>query len=224
LPEYFGLELMFTQERIKPDFVKDIYQYFIDAGFNFYGGFRWIGYNGTKVKTTIDVIADWNQKLMEERLSLDFPKKENSDNSDDYTYNNDYRQMLFKRKGYSELRCYWSDFNKYPSFRLIIPEYDILFYKNGVHYIQNKLEPIIKLAQKLWEDGKVDVIQTTLETDDPLYNFQDIFEGKNIWVRPFVILPEDVYLKFPREYFANAQVTNLANNGVYIERTDQMVP
>ena len=226
MPEYFSLELMFTNERIKPDFVKDLYQYFTDAGFNFNGGYRWIGYDGTKVKTnkvktTINVIADWNQKWMEERLRLDFSKK---DVSDDYSYNNDYRQMLFKRKGYSELRCYWTDYNKHPSFKLIIPEYDILFYKNDVHYIQNKFEPIIKLGQKLWEDGKVDVIQTTLETDDPLYGFSDILEGKNIWFRPFAIIPENMFVKFPREYFANAQVTNLANNGVYIERTDQMVP
>jgi len=41
--------------------------------FDFNGCFRWIGYKGTKVKTTVDVIADWNQKWMEERLRLDFP-------------------------------------------------------------------------------------------------------------------------------------------------------
>ena len=61
MPEYFSLELMFTNERVKPDFVKEIYQYFTDAGFNFSGGYRWIGYNETKVKTTIR--EDFKQQL-----------------------------------------------------------------------------------------------------------------------------------------------------------------
>ena len=64
MPACFTLEMMFTRERFKPGFVKDIYLHFIDTGFDFIGGFRWeipkIRWGiprGINIETTLEEIS-----------------------------------------------------------------------------------------------------------------------------------------------------------------------
>jgi hypothetical protein len=211
---------MFTRERLKPDFIKDIYQHFIDAGFDFIGGHRWELGKSIKIKTTLEEISNWNQVRLEERLISGFPDEKHSDC--DYRYKDECWDILFTGEGYSELRGFWGDYSNHLEFGFIIPENDVLFINKGVHYIKNKLMPFINISKKLWEYGKVDIIQTHLEEDDPLYGFSQILKGENIRFRPFAILSESVYKKFPKDYFVKIETVNLTNNGIYIEQTNRM--
>ena len=216
MPEYLSMEMTFIQKRITPDFIKDTYRQIINAGFGFMGGYRWKNGKRLLIKTTLDEISEWNQARLEERIRLDFPKTE-------YDDTDGYRQILFKREGYSEIRGYLMEYNQFITFELIVPHDDVLFYNNGVYYKKDKIEPFIKLAQALWENGKVDAIQTELEYDDPTYKFSDMVNGENIRYRPFAVLPEVLYKKFPTDYFGKARTVKLSGNGVYIEQTDRIV-
>ena len=221
MPAYFHLDMMFTRKRLKPGFIKDIYQQFINASFDFIGGLRREQYKGIRYETTIEEISNWNQSHLEERVISDFPDEKNIYDGD-YGYKDECRQIFFKMEGYSELRGYWNDYNNHLRFCLIVPEDDVLFIEKGVRYIQNKLMPFINISKNLWECGKVDLVQTHLQEDD-FYGFSQILKGENISVRPFAVLPESAYKIFPKDYFAKMQTLKLTNNGIYIEQTDSMV-
>ena len=208
MPAYLSMKLMFIQQRIKSGFVKNIYQQIIQAGFDFLGEFDDLDDDKpTYFKTTLKDISDYNQTHLEERFRLDFPKKDDQ-----------YKPILFQREGYSELRGIWYDFNNHPVFDLSVPEEDVLFYNNGVHYIQEKITPFITLAKTLYEKGLVDVVATELECDDPPYGFSDILNGRDIWFRPFAIIPESRFGKFPKDYFAGADISKIPKNGIFIEQ------
>ena len=94
-------------------------------------------------------------------------------------------------------------------------------------YIKEKIEPLKNMAFTLWENKKVDVVQTTHDMDDPWYNIYDVGRSENIYYNPFALMFEVFYEKFPEGYFnrdfAKAQITKIAHKGVYIEQTDRIV-
>lgn len=68
MPAYFELEMMFTRERLKSGFVKDIYQHLIEAGFDFLGRHGWNRFKGIIIETTLDEITNWNQACLEDNI------------------------------------------------------------------------------------------------------------------------------------------------------------
>ena len=220
MPAYLSMRMVFSNERIKPGFIKGIHQYFIDAGFEFSGGFHWTDTGHAVIDTTLDEISEHNQSVIENKLQLGFPKIDYDDYDEEY--NNSYRQILFKREGYSELRGILGAGKVCTGFTLLIPEDDVK-YPTGERgtfcYLKDKTAPFAKLAKKLWEDGKVDAVLTELEHDDPPYDIFDAMKGRNIRFRPFAVIPELAYKKFPEGYFEAAEITKLAKNGIYIEKS-----
>jgi len=212
MPDYLSMDMMFKNERVKSGFIKSIYQQIIDAGFDFFGEFYWEGDEPAFIRSTLEDISNWNQTHLEDRLRLSFPEEDDR-----------YKQILFKREGYSEIRGIWSDFNRHLKFYIIVPEEDVLFYNKDVYYIEHKITPFILLAKNLWENGLVDAVQTETEYDDPLYNFNDIKTGRNIRFRPFAIISKRNYEKFPKNYFIKANLSEISTNGIYIENSSSIV-
>jgi len=192
MPAYLSMNMMFTNKRVKPNFIKSIYQQTLGAGFSFLGEFYWENDEPACKSSSLEDISNWNQSHLEDRLQHSHPRKDDG-----------YKQILFQREGYSEIRGFWHDFNRYPAFNIIIPEEDVLFYDKGVRYIEDKILPFILLAKNLWKNSLVDAIQTELEYDDPPYNYNDIATGNNIRFRPFAIISKISYEKFPKDYFAD---------------------
>jgi len=221
MPAYLSMYMVFTHRRIKASFIMNAYKQIIDAGFNFLGEYyrsddEYDDHEPAYRVTTLESIADWNQANLEDRLRQGFPKINYRTDGIDA---DKYKQILFQREGYSEVRGIWWDYSKHSSFCLVVPEDDVLFYSNGnIHYIHDKIAPFTALAKQLWESGMVDAVHTELECDDPPYGVYEIFNGKDIWLRPFAVLPESVYAKFPADYFVGADISKLTNNGIYLEQ------
>ena len=223
------MQVTFPNKRISSTFFIDVHRYFVAAGFDFLGS-RKIDFNNNDfnfIDTTLEELSNRNQAMYEEEVRLNFPKKAfESENIDsDEFYETNYKQIVFKREGCSELLGIWTADKDGIMLSLLMPEDEISFYMKGAgrFYNQDKITPLAQLARKLWEDGWVSTVQTMLECDDPIYDAADIMNGIGILFRPFAVLPESAYKNFPKNYFNEAQIAMLANNGVYIEQTDRVV-
>ena len=236
----FYVQMFFIKERIKPNFVRDIYQTIIDTGFAFDGGSAVEGKfddEGKRIRrniTSLEEIYEYNQTRFEQRLRDGFPD-DAWDVDTEYDHELGYRHIYFKRDGFSSgLHGYWHDHNGHPAFSICIEEFDVEFKKavpgktyKETMYIKEKIEPLKNMALALWEKGKVDVIQTTHDMDDPWYDIYDVARSENIYYNPFALMFEKFYEKYPAGYFdrdfAKAKVTKIAHKGVYIEQTDRIV-
>ena len=229
----FYLQMFFIKERIKPNFVRDIYQLIIDAGFEFASGYVTEGDGSYRDIDTLEEIVEYNQARFEERLVAGFPKEDYHYDTV-YDYELGYRHIYFRREGFKDLDGSWNENDGHPTFTLCMEEYDVMFKKEVPgqtyredFYIREKIEPLKNMALKLWDNRKVDVVQTTHDMDDPWYSIYDVGRSENIYYNPFALMFERFYEKFPAGYFdrdfAKAQITKIAHNGVYIEQTDHIV-
>ena len=207
MPTYFNMTLQFEKNRLKPDFVKELYFKIISCGFEFKSGY-WVHENAS-----LDEIIAWNQDLLEKGFNLGFTQH----------VKHDYMQILFKSEAYSELRGFWMYRDSSIDFNLIIPEYDILNRMGGEAFTQSKVTPVKELAKEIWESGIPDAIQTCVECDYGYYSINQIYSGVNISINPFAILKKDVHKKFPKGFFCDKTASLLGNNGILLE-SDGTVP
>ena len=148
MPWYFSIKMMFFPERVKPNFIKNVYYNIIDEGFEFAGGYRFLDRDRVKLNSTITEISEWNQAWLENRHSLGYPNDAKNNYSEDDFYNKNYRQILFKREEYSEIRGFWTDYGNYPQFDLIIPELEVMYYErkgrySEYFYYQDAISPLV---------------------------------------------------------------------------------
>jgi hypothetical protein len=228
------MQMCFHPDRIKTDcFVKNIYQFFINEGFSFTQGSTAEGDSSIRIIPSFDEVCDYNQARLEKRLSEGFPKIEREEG---VVYEGElgYRHIYFEREGFLEIHGFWSDSAGYPVFYLDVPEDDVMFrketpkHKYDKFYKQDKIQPLKNSALKMWEQRKVDAVQTTHDMDDPWYTLFDVVSGRGIIYNPFAILPESIYEKYPKDYFTSdyfkyAQAVNIGNNGVYIEQSERIM-
>lgn len=200
--------MLFEHNRIKPNFVKEIYSQIIACGFDFKSGY-WFHKDAN-----FDEIIEWNQGRLESGFRLGLTQH----------VKHGYMQILFESKYFSELRGYWIYSDKDVVFNLIVPESDILDCEGGSYFIESKITPMKSLAIKLWESNAVDAIQTNLELDYGYYNLPDILTGKNISVNPFAILPEDAFGLFLDNYFDGRNSHQINNYGMFIESDGTVQP
>lgn len=202
MPTYFDVTLLFKKERLKSNFVKNLYYKIISCGFEFKSGF-WFHEDAN-----FNEIIEWNQNLLEQGFKLGFTQH----------VKHDYMQILFESQIYSQLRGFWTYSEKEISFSLIVPEYDIIKEdENYIYFIKEKIDPLKKLAIHLWESNFVDAIYTSLELYGMHHSLYEVCNGIGISVTPFAIIGENNYKCFNKDYFIMNKKLKIDNNGILIE-------
>lgn len=91
MPAYFNLSVQFRRDELYPTFVKDFYALLDEAGMRFQSGY-W-GFEEDSLEET----TEWNQRKLEEDFNLGFTEH----------HSHDYKQVIYKFGGYSEVRGFW---------------------------------------------------------------------------------------------------------------------
>lgn len=177
MPAYFNLSVQFRRDELYPTFVKDFYTMLDEAGMKFFSGY-W-GFEEDSLEETIE----WNQRKLEEDFNLGFTEH----------HSHDYKQVVYKFRGYSEVRGFWM--NNYPedgefTHEIIIPESDVLVEECSARFKKEKMEELLELSKEIWQFSLVRAIQTGLENCDASVSLAELAQGgyPNAW--PFAIVEE----------------------------------
>ena len=177
MPAYFNLSVQFRRDELYPTFVKDFYALLDEAGMRFQSGY-W-GFEEDSLEET----TEWNQRKLEEDFNLGFTEH----------HSHDYKQVIYKFGGYSEVRGFWM--NNYPedgefTHEIIIPESDVLAEGYPVRFKKEKIDGLLELSKKVWRFTPVKAIQTGLESADATVGLVGLARGAypNIW--PIAIVDE----------------------------------
>lgn len=174
MPAYFSIEFQFRRSCLRPNLVWDFCSIMGAAGFPFLRGC----YEAESMQ--LQEIAQYNQQKLEENFELGFTE----------TRENDYKQAYFNRPDYHEVRGFWVNMPEASEFYfcLIIPESDIVHCERTCWYFQReKLEPVIRLAETMWDLMEIDAVQTGLELDDTVM-LEDLAKGEEPCAVPFAVV------------------------------------
>lgn len=177
MPAYFNLSVQFRRDELYPTFVKDFYALLDEAGMKFQSGY-W-GFEEDSLEET----TEWNQRKLEEDFNLGFTEH----------HSHDYKQVIYKFGGYSEVRGFWM--NNYPedgefTHEIIIPESDVLAKGYPVRFKEERIEELLGFSKRIWQFPPVRAIQTGLEIEDDSAGLAELAQGgfPNAW--PFAIVED----------------------------------
>jgi len=207
MPAYFSLEILFSKDRIKPNFVKNIYSIIIESGFIFKSGY-WFLEN-----SSFDEIINWNQ----DKLNSHFRLRTNQN------YKEGYMQIMFDSHLFDEFRGFWMYRDNDIAFNIIIPESEIMEFEGGSFFLEDKILVIKKLAESLWQSKLVDAIQTSLELEENFYDLKDINSGMGINITPFAILPNATFLKYYKDHSIDKEILKIQNEGLLIYKKGEII-
>lgn len=197
----FSVGIHFKRDVLYSEFVKDVYDIFFQSGFPYKSGF-WI----YEDDMTLEQIIEWNQKHLEDKFVLGF----------DQHYKYDCRQILLDTDLYEEMRLFWMYLKEDDIIflHLVVPEENILHPEMEYCCLQEKINPLILLSCKLWDTGKVAMIQSSLELDDTILNQAELEQGRLPTMHPFCIVDSELARKIcsGRDFTSE----NLDHNGVLI--------
>ena len=180
MPTYLSVSFEYSKKQLSGQTVRRFCDALLDCGMTFAGG-----YWGFEHDSYEDIIR-WNREKLAEDYEL----------ADTEHHANDYKQMLFRYSGFSEVRLFVMNERSQPyfTFELIIPEKDFF---GGEDSVSGKLQPerlalVEKLAVRMWETGTMDCIQACWESWDEPLSFANIEAGEKPCCVPFCILPRRV--------------------------------
>ena len=183
MPAYFSICFECEKKKIYKDLVHDFCQGLLENGFAFLSG-----YWGYEEDSLADIIT-WNQRKLEENFQLDRAEH----------HSHGYKQLLFSYGDFSEVRLFLLNFREEErfSFVVIIPEDELISWKKGVpDYDGAKIDRLVQVCERMWQQPYVGAIQTELELSDPVPQAEEIRDGAAPGVEPFAILPKAVWESF----------------------------
>ena len=182
MPAYLSISFVCAKKNMHPKTVHDFCYGLLENGFTFLSG-----YWGYEEDSLSDIIA-WNQTKLEENFE---PGRTEP-------VSRRYKQILFAYGGFSEVRMFVLNCREEEtfSFEIILPEDELIRWKKGIpEYDEEKIDGLVGLCEKLWQQPYVRVIQTELELSDPAPSMEEIKNGAMPGVEPFAILPKAVWTR-----------------------------
>lgn len=201
MPPYFSVYYSFPYSSVSGQFVNKVYSVF----FNYYP-FK-SGYWESE-KNSLDEITNWNSDLLSRKFELGF----------DQHVMHDYKQILLASKNHRELRLFWNYQDDEVQLHMIVPEHEVLLEYKSWRFNGDRIINFINLSVDLWENQKLNVIQTYHELDAP-ETLSNVFNGLQPKTNPFCIVNDATFSKLEKQLESNSyHIKNLKNGVMVIER------
>ncbi|MBR1772014.1 MAG: hypothetical protein IJ747_08290, partial [Lachnospiraceae bacterium] len=204
MPAYFCVRFICEKKNIYPNMVKDFYESLLAGGFSFLSG-----YWGSE-EDSFEEIAAWNQKKLEANYEPESAEH----------YSRRYKQILFDYGGFSEVRMYMLNEREEEefSFDLIVPEDELIEWNEGKPaYRPDRMEGLRRLAERIWQQPYIYMVQTELELSDPAPTGAEILAGAMPGVEPFAILPKHMWQTYCQSQKGTAVEGDISER--FVERT-----
>jgi hypothetical protein len=200
MPPYFSVYYSFPYTSVSDQFVSEVYSVFFNY-FPYKSGY-W-----QAEKNSLEEIISWNSDLLTRKFELGF----------DQHVMHDYKQLLLESEKHEHLRLFWNYQNNEVTLHMITPEHEVLLDDKSWRFNGERIYNLINLSVKLWENQKLNVVQTYHELDAP-ESLSKVCKGVQPRTNPFCIVDEQTFLKLEKQLETKYYIKHIKNGVMIIER------